>query len=61
MTWDDLRAFLNDMHQRLDERLGDNVTVYCAGDGEYFPADAIEFEEEDDVLPQGSIMIVIQN
>lgn len=61
MTWNDLRAYLNDLKQRCDDRLDDTVTVYCAGRGEYFPADTIEFEEADDILPEGSIFIVIQD
>lgn len=59
MTWDDLRAFLNDLHQRCDERLGDTVTVYDRTLGEFYPSDLLEFTKGDDVLDDNSIFIQI--
>ena len=39
--------------------IDETVTVYDAADGEYYPADTIEFEEADDVLDAGHMFIVI--
>tara|TARA_R100001480_G_scaffold144785_1_gene142795 strand:+ start:232 stop:447 length:216 start_codon:yes stop_codon:yes gene_type:complete len=39
--------------------IDETVTVYDAADGEYYPADMIEFEEADDVLDAGHMFIVI--
>jgi hypothetical protein len=54
MTW---RSLLNTLV--LHERLDDSVTVYDAAEGEYYPADLIEFEEADDVLDKGHMFISI--
>ncbi len=54
MTW---RSLLDTLV--LHERLDDSVTVYDAAEGEYYPADLIEFEEADDVLDKGHMFISI--
>ena len=54
MTW---RSLLDTLV--LHERLDDSVTVYDAAEGEYYPADLIEFEEDDDVLDKGHMFISI--
>ena len=54
MTW---RSLLETL--LLHERLDDSVTVYDAAEGEYYPADLIEFEEADDVLDKGHMFISI--
>jgi hypothetical protein len=47
--------------QRLPEdRLDDNISVYDAEDGEYYPVQEIETEPEDDVLDKGHVFLIIK-
>ena len=55
MTWRELHNVILDKPDLMD----DNVTVYDAADGEYYPADVIEFEEADDVLDAGCMFISV--
>jgi len=63
MTWRELGVFINnkiggdkgfDLHHA-----DDNVTVYDADIGEFYPADMIEFMESDDILDAGHMFISI--
>lgn len=57
MTWRELLRALIELSP--SKNLDDNVTVYDAAEGEYYPADLIEFEEADDVLDKGHMFISI--
>jgi len=59
MTWRELLGVLHENFLYGDKDLDDNVTVYDAAEGEYYPADLIEFEEADDVLDKGHMFISI--
>jgi hypothetical protein len=61
MTWNELYMVL---HERImaDKNFGEETaTVYCAGNGEYFPVDAACKAGDTDVVDPESLVIVIQN
>ena len=59
MTWNELYVTIHEKGLKDRNFLHDNVTVYDAADGEYYPADTIEFEEADDVLDAGCMFISV--
>ena len=59
MTWGELLEVLHENFLHGDKDLDDNVTVYDATDGEFYPADTIEFTESDDILDAGHMFISI--
>tara|TARA_Y100000310_G_scaffold77855_1_gene74417 strand:- start:601 stop:807 length:207 start_codon:yes stop_codon:yes gene_type:complete len=59
MTWRELHGAILKRAVDEPEFMDDNVTVYDAADGEYYPADTIEFEEADDVLNAGHMFISV--
>jgi len=59
MTWRELSKFIE---TRGKDFRDDPVSVYAAGTGEFFPADTLEFQDEDEfVIPLGLPFLVIQN
>ena len=59
VTWNELYVMIHEKGMADKNFLHENVTVYDAADGEYYPAETIEFEEADDVLDAGSMFIGI--
>ncbi len=63
MTWRELGMFINNKiggDKEFDlHHADDNVTVYDADIGEFYPADMIEFMESDDILDAGHMFISI--
>lgn len=59
MTWRELHNVILKKALKQPDVMEDNVTVYDAADGEYYPADTIEFEEADDVLNAGHMFISV--
>jgi hypothetical protein len=59
MTWRELHNVMLGKAFVEPEFMNENVTVYDAADGEYYPADTIEFEEADDVLNAGHMFISV--
>ena len=59
MTWGELLEVLHENFLHGDKDLDDNVTVYNAEEGEFYPADTIEFTESDDILDAGHMFISI--
>ena len=56
ICWNDLRIYLNDLDDKHDSRLHDNVTIEDTT-GEFYPIDDI-FEIEDcDVLDKGHLYL----
>jgi hypothetical protein len=58
----------NELYLLICERIEDgtffgeeDVTVYCAGTGEYYPADSVEVAGEGDVVSPETLVIIIQN
>ena len=50
MTWNDLYIIIHEKGLADRDFLHENVTIYDRTEGEYYPADTIEFLEDDDVL-----------
>lgn len=50
MTWEELREFLNRLAKDGDSRLTDRVIVYDSTNGEYSPADVVEFNDKNDPI-----------
>jgi hypothetical protein len=50
MTWRQLADFLNTLAIRGDKRLDDRVIVYDSTNGEYNPADVVEFNDKNDPI-----------
>ena len=59
MTWNDLYIIIHEKGMADRDFLHENVTIYDRTEGEYYPADTIEFLEDDDVLDAGSIFITV--
>jgi len=59
ITWRELYKIIIRKASKEQMFIDETVTVYDAADGEYYPADTIEFEEADDVLDAGHMFIVI--
>ena len=59
ITWRELYKVIINKASKEQMFIDETVTVYDAADGEYYPADTIEFEEADDVLDAGHMFIVI--
>ena len=59
MTWNDLYIIIHEKGMKDRDFLHENVTIYDRTEGEYYPADTIEFLEDDDVLDAGSIFITM--
>ena len=59
MTWNDLYIIIHEKGLADRDFLHENVTIYDRTEGEYYPADTIEFLEDDDVLDAGSIFITV--
>ena len=59
MTWGDLLVVLHENFLYGDKDLEDNVTVYDAADGEYYPADTLDFCEGDGIIDKGHMFISI--
>ena len=59
ITWNELYQVIHKEGLKNRNFLHENVTVYDAADGEYYPADMIEFEEADDVLDAGCMFISV--
>jgi len=59
ITWRELYKIIIRKASKEQMFIDETVTVYDAADGEYYPADMIEFEEADDVLDAGHMFIVI--
>ncbi|MCP4083102.1 MAG: hypothetical protein GY743_23015 [Planctomycetaceae bacterium] len=58
-SYDDLRKYLNELHAAGDTRLLDHLTIYHSDVGEYYPAEYVEFNGNDDcVLDDGHIFIM---
>jgi len=56
-TYRDLLKFFKELEAKGDNRLDDNVTVYNSIDGEYYPADIVEFNG-DDILDNGHLFLM---
>lgn len=48
MNWCELHEFLGKLKEANDERFHDRVIVYDSTNGEYLPADIVEFDQDDD-------------
>ncbi len=59
MTWQELKAVINEKERSDSDFKHDCVTVYDAADGEFYPADTIAFEESDDIIDAGHMFISI--
>ena len=59
ITWNDLYIIIHEKGMADRDFLHENVTIYDRTEGEYYPADTIEFLEDDDVLDAGSIFITV--
>ena len=59
MTWRELYKVIIRKASKEPTFIDETVTIYDAADGEYYPADTIEFEEADDVLDAGHMFIII--
>lgn len=57
LTYKELLDFLLELKASNDERLHDTVVVYNSQDGEYYPADVVEFNG-DDILSDGHLFIM---
>ena len=59
MTWNDLYMVIHEKGLADQNFMHDNVTVYDAEEGEFYPADTIAFEESDDIIDAGHMFISI--
>ena len=63
MTWRELWLLINNKiacEKNFDlNHANDAVMVYNADDGEFYPADTIEFEDGDDIIDAGRMFISI--
>ena len=59
MTWNDLYMVIHEKGLKDRDFLHDNVTVYDAADGEYYPADTLDFCEGDGIIDEGHMFISI--
>ena len=59
MTWQELKAVINEKERSDSDFKHDCVTVYNAADGEFYSADTIAFEESDDIIDAGHMFISI--
>tara|TARA_R100001132_G_C3237856_1_gene69822 strand:+ start:53 stop:238 length:186 start_codon:yes stop_codon:yes gene_type:complete len=60
MTYQQLLDLLMKMKKDDDNRLEDNITIWDIDEGEYYPADMLEFYGEDDILDKGHLFIGIR-
>lgn len=58
MSWRELLVFLKKLEENNDKRLDDDVIVYSTIEGEYYPADVVEFEGEDDVIDNKQLFVM---
>lgn len=61
MTWRELMDFLNTLAIRSDPRLDDRVIVYNSNDGEYQPADVVEFNDENDPIMSSNQLFIFSH
>lgn len=59
-TYADLLKYLLELQANHDNRLQDTITVYNSIDGEYYPAEFLEFDG-DNILDDGHIFIAAYN
>ena len=59
ITWQELRAVINEKELDDSDFKHDCVTVYDAANGEFYPADTIAFEISDDIIDAGHMFISI--
>lgn len=59
MRWEDLRIYLNELHEKRDMRIDDSVTIYDMTLGEFYPVDILEYCVGDDILDDGAIFLTI--
>lgn len=59
MTWNDLYMMIHEKGLADQNFLHENVTIYDSFYGEYYPADAIEFTEADDIIDAGNVFLTI--
>ena len=57
MTYEELLEFLSGLQAAGDLRLQDNITIWDIEQGEYYPAQLLEFSGEDDILDSGHLFI----
>lgn len=61
MTWNELKALIDERVENGTFFGEESVTVYCAGSGEYFPVDDVCVNGDSDVVSPETLVIVIQN
>jgi len=59
MIWKELLDYLKSLEENDDNRLGDSVMVWDIELGEYYPADTLEIEDQDDIIEFGHLFISI--
>ena len=60
MTYKELLDYLLQLNYEKDARLEDTATVYNCADGEYYPAEIVEFTG-DDILDDGTLFIMAKD
>jgi len=59
MSWRELHNVILEKAYAEPDFMNETVTVYDVAEGEYYPADTIEFMEADEVLDAGHMFISV--